>query len=153
MEPLIVALNDTTSSVQWRASEALEKIKEPAVMPLIRALENENGNVRSKSAWALGEIGDERAILPLIEHLGDVNATTRWKAARSLGNFGKKALKPLIDALKYENAIVREKAALALGEIGDPDALDVLKIAMQDDDIYVRKSAEESIREIIRKIS
>jgi len=122
-------------------------------MPLIKALEDENGNIRSKSAWALGEIGDERAILPLIEHLGDVNATARWKSAISLGKFGKKALKPLIDALNYENAVVREKAALALGELGDPDALDVLKSAMQDDDVYVRKSAEESLREIIRKIS
>jgi HEAT repeat protein len=116
-------------------------------------LESENDNVRSKSAWALGEIGDERAILPLIEHLGDENATTRWKTAVALSKFGKKSLIPLMDALKYEDAIVREKAAESLGEIGDPDSLDVLKIAMEDDDVYVRKSAEESIKRIIRKIS
>lgn len=58
-----------------------------------------------------------------------------------------------MDALKYEDAIVREKAAESLGEIGDPDALDVLKITMEDDDMYVRKSAEDSIKKIIRKIS
>ncbi len=119
------------------ASEALEKLKEPAVLPLITALDNGDDNVRSKSVWALGEIEDERAILPLIEHLGDKNQTVRWKSSLALGKFGKKALNPLKDAT------IREKAAETLGEIGDPLVLDYLKIAVNDENIYVRKSAEE----------
>lgn len=111
VEPLIVALNDSNSSIQWRASEALEKLKEPAVLPIITALDNGDDNVRSKSVWALGEIGDERAILPLIEHLGDKNQTVRWKSSLALGKFGKKALNPLKDALSNEDATIREKTA------------------------------------------
>ena len=93
MEPLITALNDSNLSVQWRASEALEKLKEPSVLPLIDALENGDNNVRSKSAWALGEIGDERAIIPLIKHLGDENQTVSWKTTLALAKFGKNALR------------------------------------------------------------
>ena len=112
---MIVALNDSNSSVQWRASEALEKLKEPAVLPLINALNSENDNVRSKSVWALGEIGDERAIQPLIEHLNDESQTVRWKTTLALSKFGNKALNPLRQALINENLTGKRKSCRNIG--------------------------------------
>jgi HEAT repeat protein len=54
-------------------------IGKPAVDSLILALKDKNWWVRTRSAWALGEIKD-----------------TRWSAADALGKIGdKKALEPL----------------------------------------------------------
>jgi HEAT repeat protein len=54
-------------------------------------------------------------------------------------------------ALNYNNFIVREKAAETLGEIGDPIALNSLKEVLNDENIYVRKAAEEAIKMIQKK--
>ena len=91
--------------------------------------------------------------MPLIEHLSDENPAVRWKTTLALAKFGKKAINPLKNALKCEDTIVREKAAETLGEIGDILALDDLKIATSDDNIYVKKNAEEAIRKIMNKNS
>ncbi len=50
---------------------ALSRIGEPAVEPLIGALENDYPNVRIEAAKALGSIRDPRAIQPLIDLLED----------------------------------------------------------------------------------
>lgn len=57
-----------------------------------------------------------------------------------------------MDALKYEDAIISENTAESLEKLEILIAQDVLKITMQDEDIYVRNSAEEPIKRIIRKI-
>ena len=43
----------------------VQKIGEPAVEPLIKALEDEDGGVRSSAAVALGWMLDSRAVEPL----------------------------------------------------------------------------------------
>jgi HEAT repeat protein len=151
VKPLINALKDKKSSVQWRAGEAIKKLGTPSVIYLIDALDDEDENVRSRSAWALGEIRDKRAVKPLMEKLKDKNASVRWKTAIALSKFGKESFDYLLDALKYENVMVREKAAEALGEMGDPAALDALENALLDKDIYVRRSAEDAIKIIKSK--
>lgn len=51
-----------------------------------------------------------------------------------------------MDALKYEDAIISENTAESLEKLEILIAQDVLKITMQDEDIYVRNSAEEPIK-------
>ena len=62
--PLIRALGDTYDDYEWRlavqASNALEKIGEPAVPFLIEALDNPNENIRSRAAQTLKTIIDRR---------------------------------------------------------------------------------------------
>jgi WD40 repeat protein len=48
------------------AGDALARIGEPAVGPLIAALKDERADLRHLAAWALGKIGDTRAVEPLI---------------------------------------------------------------------------------------
>jgi HEAT repeat protein len=51
------------------ASKALINKKEKAVEPLIKGLNDENGNVRENCVLLLIKIGDEKALEPLIKHL------------------------------------------------------------------------------------
>jgi HEAT repeat protein len=91
-EPLIHALKD--EYVRWDAANALAKIGGPAVEPLIRALTNEDSNVRLGAARALGYIGNARAVEPLIHALKD--EYVRWEAVACLGKIGDaRAAEPL----------------------------------------------------------
>lgn len=150
IEPLLYDLMDNDYIVWWGAKEDLRKLGEPAVMPLINLLDDENQTIRGRVVLALSEIGDERAIAPLIEHLEYENTVMRKKISLSLNKFGKNAVPPLIDALEHEDFEVRESAAEALGEIGEPDALEPLERASNDENVYVRNRAEAAIRRIIK---
>jgi bilin biosynthesis protein len=76
--------------------EDLAKMGKPAIGPLIRALGDENRQVRSEAAWALGKIKDRRAVEPLICALADESNIVRTESAFPLGEIGdKKAIKPL----------------------------------------------------------
>jgi len=86
VEPLIQELNDNaqptwgdaydqTPPAYWVASEALEKIGEPAVLPLIAALRNPDLQIRGLAADILGRIRDKRAVSPLKKLLADTDAT------------------------------------------------------------------------------
>lgn len=148
IDSLLQDLTDDNYSVWWSAKEDLKNLGEPAIMPLIDLLEDENKTVRGRVVLALSEIGDERAIAPLIKHLEFENTPMRKKIALSLNKFGKNAIKPLTEALKHQDFEVRESAAEALGEIGDPDALDSLENALKDENPYVRNRVETAIRRI-----
>lgn len=148
---LINALNDENASVQWRVLEALAKIKEPAVLPLIGALSDEDPDIRSGAACALGEIGDNRAIMPLVKNLKDENPKSRWKTVLSLIKFGEQSVNPLIEVLKEDNIMVKKKAIEALEEIASSDALEALLALSQDADYNVRHEAEEAVGRIKRK--
>jgi len=59
------------------AVEALRRIGEPAVGPLIESLKDRDEDIRGGAANALGEIGDRRAVEPLIQALKDENENVR----------------------------------------------------------------------------
>lgn len=164
--PLIKALKDNEYYVRARVGKALKKIgDEKAVEPLIKAvdvlikaLESSDEFVRSEATEALGEIGDERAIDPLIKVLDDVEGEVRANGALALvkiGNDNKKTVEPLIkiieltiEALKSSNWDVHVDAAEALKKIGDERVVKPLKIALNDEDEYVREAAKEAIENI-----
>jgi len=113
---LIKALKD------WRvvdeAAYVLGEIGDKrAVEPLIKALEDEDRNVRWGAAEALGYIGDKRAVEPLIKALEDEDWYVRKRAAYALGDIGdKRAVEPLTEALKDDEEEVREAAECNLGK-------------------------------------
>ncbi|GAG35765.1 unnamed protein product, partial [marine sediment metagenome] len=69
------------------AIEALGKIGEPALEPLIQALKDEDSQTRRWVVRVLGEIGDKRAVEPLIAALKDEDERVCCSAAEALGNF------------------------------------------------------------------
>ncbi len=173
MEPLERALNDADSRVRKSAAEALDTlgwtpgrdeaaaaywiakgqwdkcdtIGEPAVPPLIRALNDADSRVRKSAAEALGKIGGVRAVRTLIRALNDSDWDVRSGAAEALGRIGEPAVEPLINALNNSDTTgVRVNAAQALGRIGDSRAVKPLERALNDADSRVRKSAAEALR-------
>ena len=100
---------------------------------LIEALgQNEDKDVRSSAAVALGKIGDTRAVEPLIAALGDQNEVVRRGGAMALGKISDRwqippAVEPLIVALGDEDRVTGD----GIGDVKDvrhyaADALDRL---------------------------
>ncbi len=86
---------------------------------------------RSKAAWALVEMGDERAEQTLIAIVGDDRETSlvRFQAIGALGKMhARQAVEPLVEVLTdaAEEDKVRAGAAVSLGWIGDAQASEPL---------------------------
>jgi len=161
---------------QKHALDALVKISEPAVMPLVKALQSKDWSVRERAAVALGKVRDARATDALIQAINDEDPRVQWAAAYALGELrDARAVEPLIDALQYcvipleivtalgkiadaraveplitvlkdVNSNVREGAAIALGRIGDARAIEPLEQALTDDNAFVRETATLALK-------
>ncbi len=82
---LLILLLDDDWKVRYRAAEALGMIKSHyAIIPLIKALDDQKDHVRYMAAKALGETGDRCATEPLIRRLKDGNEYVRRIAVISL---------------------------------------------------------------------
>jgi len=109
------------SDVGIESKDALVKIGDRSVDPLIKALSDSNPNVRWKAVLALRDIGDKRAVEPLILCLTDESSDVRWRAASSLGELkDERALEPLKSVLNDPDQEVREKAEKAISLITSP---------------------------------
>ena len=141
VKPLIAALKDTDFLVVRAAIEALSKIGEQAVAPLIEVLKNskkDNDWAVSRSAEeALSGIEDSHAVEPLIIALKDKDPDVCRNAAFALGKIkDPRAIEPLIAALK--NNKTRYGAAYVLGEFKDLRAVKPLLETLNDNDPEVR---------------
>ena len=169
--PLIRLLVDEWL-VRVKAIAALVTIGEPAVKPLLKALENDHSLIRAGAVESLGEIGDSRAIEPLVKALADENLAVRSSAAgvlessgwqpsnsveeahyllaksdwENLVALGKPAVAPLIKALEDEDRNVRYETARALGELKDKGAVEPLIKALNEDES--RHTREEAARSL-----
>jgi HEAT repeat protein len=131
-------LGSTDPAVQWHAAEALGSCGEPAVLPLIEALESRLVPVRLGAVEALGIIRDVRAVNPLIAVSDrDDSLEVRWAAVLALGEIGSPdAIPYLVPLLRDPNRYLRYGAATALGRLGWQPATEAdtafLLIARQD---------------------
>jgi hypothetical protein len=116
IQELIQQLGIDVRLVRARAVEMLVKIGEPAMIPLIGALEHESWEVRMWSVRALGEMKDERAVMPLICALKDNSWPVRNEAG-VLIEMGDTVVMPLICALEDENLNLRGEAAWLLEKL------------------------------------
>ena len=67
---------------------ALQQIGQPALDPLIEALENDDDLTRKRASLALGKMGDGRAIEPLKPLLSDPKSFVREAALDALDELG-----------------------------------------------------------------
>ena len=70
--------------------EALGKIGEPAINPLLQALKHEDSGVRQKAAFILGSIGDASALEALTQAKEDKSWFVRDAAKGALKKIQKK---------------------------------------------------------------
>ncbi|MBO0859413.1 MAG: HEAT repeat domain-containing protein [Chloracidobacterium sp.] len=139
-----------------QAAIALASFSQPAVEPLIAALNNGNPSVRRNAAWAIGEIRGglamdrNAAVEPLIASLGDQDSWVRVAAAFSLGEMRPlRATESLIAALGDAEWRVRGMAARALGEMKARAALESLRsLSLHDENEQVRRKAAQALSEI-----
>ena len=130
-----------------RASQALIRIGEPAVGPLIDALASNNMRKRAKAAVTLEQLG-EVAALPLIKVLEHRDAEVRKEAVEILGRIGDaQIVEPLIRFLEHRDSEVRTTAVELLGQVGDKRAVEPLIEVLRQ-----RKVSESYVVEALLKL-
>ncbi len=118
--------------------KSLRTIGNLGVKPLIRALGDEDWNVREAAAQALGELGDARAVEPLIRALGDEDWNVSKTSETALVKLrDTQAVKLLICALGDKSWRGYEFAVWVLGELGDRRAVNPLIGILIDEDMDV----------------
>jgi HEAT repeat protein len=146
--PLVRALKDQNDDVRCQAAGALAKFGTAPVELLTDMLRDPDADARITAAGILGDIRDPFAVEPLIGALHDENDDVRGAAGGALVQIGSPAVPPLIDAMQDPNRWVRLYAAGALGFIGDEQAVDPLKRLTHDSDDDVRNVAEDALRKV-----
>ena len=119
----IAGLQHQDPAVQWASVAALAKFGEAAVPSLVKALGDNNENVRANAALTLGRIGaSTTAVVPgLTAVLKDESDRVRENAAGALGAIGPEAaqaVEALLVCLSDREPYVNGKSAEALSRIG-----------------------------------
>lgn len=119
----------------------------PAVPLLAELVEDSDPGTRYLAAMALSKIGDEAegAVTSLLIALRADDMFLRVATISALIAIGVPAVPGLIRALFDENAAVRRSSAKALGKIGCKDAINPLKVAVNDSDAGAKRLAEEAL--------
>jgi HEAT repeat protein len=165
---LIPLISDANEFVRREAAYALGLThSRSATGPLCELLVNDKEDgVQGAAAVALGRIADDGAVVALAQVLlfassPTVKGKSKVKAERNpfvlravataLGQIKSRAGVPaLIAALTNEQFTndVRREAAHALGLIGDPASVPALRIAIDAEDPYLARVAQESLRKM-----
>lgn len=128
----ISKLGSNDSAIRSEAINALVKIGQPAVAPLLKALSDKNDLKSSGAATALGLIGDRAAVEPLINLLSSSSDSVAEEAIKSLGHLkDPKAISLLRDRLA-DNSLAGD-AAMALAEIGDEESIEKIASILRPD--------------------
>jgi HEAT repeat protein len=113
---------------------------EPSCLPVLEEILNdmqEEADIRSAAALALGKVGGDRALEILKNMAHHENATIKNYSVQALGLLGREEGVPiLLDALKDEDNAIFASAAEALGRIGKPvvpHLIDLLKSGTAED--------------------
>jgi HEAT repeat protein len=164
VEPLVFALSNHHKIAKSRSqrssheaetmehgalTKALAAIGQPAVSPLLKALESEDKEGRRLAAQVLGWIRDPRAVEPLMRKLEDNRSDVRQAAALALGTIGDpRAIEALIKAADGKDMETRRAAVEALGLLGSEHAVDTLIKAAGDQSEAVQLAAIKALAEI-----
>ncbi len=105
-DSLARALTDMQPDLRFQAATSLVEVdRERALEPLLAALDDEdNGEVLSALALALGELGDARAVDRLAEVLDHSDLQARFNAAYALASFRDgRAVDTLVELLPHKD--------------------------------------------------
>ena len=88
---------------------------------------NQNEEIRSGSAWALGELNIQSSIQPLIESFNDLSLPVRVESARALKKMCDKYVDVVLDSFKLSSEIERPGVSWALGRFRKWEIKELLK--------------------------
>ena len=144
--PVLVALLvRDTSVVRTLASEALARMGDAAVSPLLEILARKDPEVQDRAAEALVTIGTE-AVDPLLVRLNGAAPDAAWQIIDALARIkDQKAIGPIAEKLADSDPDPAMKAAEALGSSGGPAAIDPLIRTLKDDRSPARQIAADAL--------
>jgi HEAT repeat protein len=130
-----------------RAAQALGEIgAEEAIEPLVAALQDYHGWVRTSAANALAEISLDVLSELVITALRDPNSEVREWAARALKQINlETTIEPWTIALQDSSSEVRSIAAQVLGQTGSEVAVAPLIAALEDPNSGVRSNVAQAL--------
>jgi HEAT repeat protein len=144
-EKRIQELIKQLDSRDWdQAVKELVRIGEPAVYPLLRALNQNSQWISARASNPLSKIQSATAVDGLLGALDNTKLDNRIKRyiLQSLGNVeSKRALDPLIRHLDHEDWTIRSAVLISLGQIGGQIAEEAALEALKDKERYVVESA------------
>jgi HEAT repeat protein len=117
---------------------AIEKMGNAAVQPLIEALKDKEGTVRKFAAILLGRLKDPLAIEPLGMALYDLHHDIGKFAAEALVNFGTASFEVLVEALDHPEMWIRIHTVDVLPRIVEPRVALVLLEMLKDPEREVK---------------
>jgi len=141
-------LGDDRVAIRRAAAQALGRIgSRTSVVPLSRAVADEDNIVQRYAAKALADLEDPRATIALIDALTAADAESpNYYFCVALGTIrDRRAVPALIIALGDENIGTRRAAATALGNIADVRAVEPLIAALEDEDAGVTIEAAAAL--------
>jgi HEAT repeat protein len=141
-------LRNSSDPVAEGVLDSLIRIGEPAILPLIEALAEENYSVRYYAVLTLNKIGDQRAILPLYKLLSEKDRDLREAAAFALADLDKLNSQTLIEDLKSKDWCLRSSALIILGKLKDTQAIEPILSCLEDENSEVRSRAAFALGEI-----
>ena len=113
--------------------------RETVARALLKALSDENAEVRAKGADLLGDLRCVEANASLLALVEDANPIVRQMAVQALGDIGDpRSTARLRRALEDERPEVRFQAIIAFPKVAPEDSIPVLIHALEDGDPYVR---------------
>ena len=146
----IGALNQLIEEKQlpeWLKVELWGQTRAEAVMPgLLRAIEDDDDEIRERAVNALGNIGCETAVPALLQAIEDDNWGICTNAVKAIGKISSESV--LLDLIEHSNSVVRKTAIDMLGLVGSDIAIPALLKAIEDLDWCVRRSAVEALGQI-----
>jgi HEAT repeat protein len=144
-EKRIQELIKQLDSRAWdRAAKELERIGDPAVDPLLRALNQNSHWISARASIPLSKMRSKKAIDGLLGALDNKKLDERIKRyiLQSLGNVeSERVLNPLIRHLVHEDWAIRCAVLRSLGQIGGQTAEEAVITALKDKERYVVESA------------
>ncbi|HBC87536.1 MAG TPA: hypothetical protein DCZ94_11320 [Lentisphaeria bacterium] len=148
IQPLINCFSSSNPDAMANASLALERIGEPAVVPLITAMQSDDWQIQERSIRVLGKLKSEQALDPLLDIFSDDDVSVREAAAAAVGNYkdrGFLQIQKRLESYGQDEFIEREALTLALGYAQTPAALELLKNLSEDKEVSVRIVAARSL--------
>lgn len=124
-------------------------LHENIINPIIQLLKDKSSKIRSEAAYTLGTIKYEAAIDKLISLLDDPMPSVREAAIDAISRFStEKAFLALLRGIKNSHDYVKIVSAEKIGDFGDDRATELLGHCLRDRNIFLRKTAVNSLFKI-----
>ena len=139
------------NSVMQMANIGAKMGKDVVFQPLMRALRDPNGNIRSKACHILIDLKAKRIVSQLPDLLEDNNPRVRLEALRGIYKLSSDSafvLRHLIEATQEPHREIRKRAATYLGWMENEEAFEPLLNLTKDKESIVRKTAVLALGEL-----